>query len=480
MSNNQINNITNTNAVIVTEENNDIDVLDRKAFIEQIIKVIEYYADKNQSVSFSIQGSWGSGKSWIINNLAAELYNMQDLDIPKWDYCVLKFNPWEYDYYNEPLLSLILSLKNQVNSEKSIFPINEEHVQMFKNSMEILTNELVDPVLDLIGIVSGNQAVSFWGKIFFNKTKQIKRDLEKKAEDNKKQKRYINPYIDLEELMKTTVKGFNKISNNKTVILLIDELDRCLPEYAIKVLERMHHITQNVKKLQVIYSVDKNQIKETVRKIYGQNVNTSDYLKKFYSFGFNLSSGFLNEKFIKKYEKLFNNFDFVFTDNFDKEKAFISILSEINMRERENIIKKIELINSILNKNSEVLDISILYVELFITYCFTQEINIFNSRIHYENENLYFTVKNNSPQLVKSTFISKFFDGLVQSHNVKHNLHGYDGFYKANIEYVVYNLLNNLINVQLSEYSTAWEQEFYKKSFDFLNSFIELYKSIEM
>lgn len=480
MENKQIEHIQNSNAIIHTLENNDIDVLDRSTLIDQIIKVIEYYADKNHSVSFSIQGSWGIGKSWIINNLAAELYNMQDINIPGGKYCVLKFNPWEYDYYNEPLMSLILSLKNQVNSEKAIFPINEEHIQMFKYSMDILSTELVAPILDLIGIVSGNPAVSFLGKFFVNKTKIIKHDLDKKTEDCKKQKRFLNPYLDLEDLMKVTITGLNKISNNKTVILLIDELDRCLPEYAIKVLERMHHITQSVNNLQIIYSIDKKQIEETVRKIFGVNANTSDYLKKFYSFSFNLSSGFLNEKFLEKYEKLFNKFDFIFTDNFDKEKAFISILSEINMREREYIIQKIELINSILNKNNEVLDIAVLYVEIFIAYCFTQKINIFNGEIHYENDNLYFTVENDTPQFEKSAFISKFFDGLVQSHNVKHELHGYDGFYKANIEYVVFNLLNNCINIQLPEYSIAWETDFYTNGAGVLNNFVKLYKDIEM
>ena len=177
MENKQIEHIENSNAIIHTLESNDIDVLDRSTLIDQIIKVIEYYADKNHSVSFSIQGSWGIGKSWIINNLAAELYNMQDINIPGGKYCVLKFNPWEYDYYNEPLISLILSLKNQVNSEKAIFPINEEHIQMFKYSMDILSTELVAPILDLIGIVSGHPAVSFLVKFFVNKTKKIKHDL---------------------------------------------------------------------------------------------------------------------------------------------------------------------------------------------------------------------------------------------------------------------------------------------------------------
>ena len=77
-------------------------------------------------------------------------------------------------------------------------------------------------------------------------------------------------------------------------------------------------------------------------------------------------------------------------------------------------------------------------------------------------------------------FVSQYFNKLTQCHNVKHKLHGYDGFYKANIEYVIYNLINNLMNRKLSEYSIAWEQDFYRKSFEILNNIINLYNSIEI
>ena len=165
---------------------------------------------------------------------------------------------------------------------------------------------------------------------------------------------------------------------------------------------------------------------------------------------------------------------------FDKEKAFSSILLETNMRERENIIQKIELINSILNKNQKTLDISILYTELFLANCFVNNINIYNSEVHYEKNSLSLIVENDTPQLKKSAEISEFFESLSRCHNVKHELHGYDGFYHAEIEYVVYNLLNNLIHIQLPGDAIAPETEFYSFGLDYLMNFIKLYKSVEI
>ena len=457
-----------------------LDLLNREEDLKKIINVIETLStNKENSNSYAIEGNWGCGKSWLINRLAAELYDMQDLDVAGGKYCVLKFNPWEYDYYNEPLLSLILSLKNQVKAENSIFNINDDHIKMFTDSMKILAEELVDPVLDCISIATANPSISLFGKIFVKKTKQIKTKLDKKSNEYETQKRHLNPYIDLEEVMKKVTEGLKKISKDKTVILLLDELDRCIPYYAIKVLERMHHITTNVKNIQIIYSIDRNQLDETIRKVYGQQVDVKNYLKKFFSISFKLEAGNLSNEFINQHKSLFDKFDFIFSDNVDISIAFSSILPDINMREREHILQKIELINKTLIKEDEILDFSILYVELFLVYCINKNVDIYQSKIRYEQKHLEILFEDDT-RLVKSAEFSKYFSNLEKCHNVNRELHRYDGFYCGTFEYVLAHILNNLIKNRVPEYNIRWEQDFYKNSFSFLNNFIELYKSIEM
>ena len=457
-----------------------LDLLNREEDLKKIINVIETLStNKENSNSYAIEGNWGCGKSWLINRLAAELYDMQDLDVAGGKYCVLKFNPWEYDYYNEPLLSLILSLKNQVKAENSFININDDHKKMFKDSMKLLADELVAPVLNCISLATANPSISFFGKLFYKKTKQYKTELDKKSDENKTQKLHLNPYIDLEDVMKKVTEGLNKISKDKTIILLVDELDRCIPNYAIKVLERMHHITTDVKNIQIIYSIDRNQLDETIRKVYGQQVDVKNYLKKFFSISFKLEAGNLSNEFINQHKSLFDKFDFTFSDNVDISIAFSSILPDINMREREHILQKIELINKTLIKEDEILDFSILYVELFLVYCINKNVDIYQSKIRYEQKHLEILFEDDT-RLVKSAEFSKYFSNLEKCHNVNRELHGYDGFYCGTFEYVLAHILNNLIKNRVPEYNIRWEQDFYKNSFSFLNNFIELYKSIEM
>lgn len=214
--------------------------------------------------------------------------------------------------------------------------------------------------------------------------------------------------------------------------------------------------------------------------MYGEKVDTKNYLKKFFPISFKLDTGSLSNEFINQHKSLFEQFDFVFSDNVDITVAFDSILPNINMREREQILQKIEMINSSLIKDDELLDFSILYLELFLTYCFHRDVNFFESEVHYEQNTLSIIFEKDS-HMVLSSDISKYFENLESCHNVKHEFHGgYEALYTAKFEYVLAHLMNNLIDKRVPEYGISYEQDFYRKSYAFLNTFIELYKSIEL
>ena len=132
---------------------NDIDVLDRKEFVDKVIQIIEYYSNKNQSVSFSIQGDWGSGKSWIIKKVYNELYDIQDFDNCGSKYCIFTYNAWDFDYYDEPLISLFISIYKQLNNENAIFIKNEKTRENVKALFETLKDSFLDELklIPLIG-----------------------------------------------------------------------------------------------------------------------------------------------------------------------------------------------------------------------------------------------------------------------------------------------------------------------------------------
>ena len=89
--------------------------------------------------------------------------------------------------------------------------------------------------------------------------------------------------------------------------VLVDEIDRCLPNDQLKILERLHHLF-DVKNCAVIVAMNHSCIAKTVKTLYGTDGN--EYLRKFFDFVFKLDTSaevYLNnlfDGFIKSCEKI--------------------------------------------------------------------------------------------------------------------------------------------------------------------------------
>ena len=79
-----------------------------------------------------------------------------------------------------------------------------------------------------------------------------------------------------------TREKLKRMSEIKTVVIVVDELDRCMPEYAIKVLERLHHLFEGIPNTIVIMAVDSKQLENSVKKSLEMQLNAGRYLRKFY------------------------------------------------------------------------------------------------------------------------------------------------------------------------------------------------------
>ncbi len=384
----------------------EIDILNRKEFIDKIISTVEYHSKNNLKTSFSIQGNWGCGKSWILDRVFEKLYDIQDEKIAGGRYCVFRYNAWKYDYYNEPLVSLLISLKEQFNSENSILFKSQQAKENFETVKKMIAKNL----LNSIEILQKTSLFSIIDSMTFHIPRcvclgaKIKKDFEKYKEDIKNQIRQYDPHYDLNQLMNSLINGLNKISTEKTIVVIVDELDRCLPEHAIKVLERMHHISQNVGNIQFIYGIDKTQIEKNINEIFGIDYKSDrikKYLSKFITFGLQVPQTEYTENIRIKYPSLFKSFAQVNTCNFDLVTKINTIFSIVNPRTLEQIINKTILTNGILNQNNEMLDNSILVFELFYAVALENNFDFSNYRINKYKQNeplkLEYVVGINSP-----------------------------------------------------------------------------------
>lgn len=375
----------------------EIDILNRQEFINKIISTVEYHSKSNLKASFSIQGEWGCGKSWILDRVFESLYDIQDERIAGGRYCVFRYNAWKYDYYDEPLFSLLISLKEQFDVGNAVFIKTKNAQKNFKvvkkMVKEYLPNVFHKTSLLLLILAFLFHIIGYLCMFLFcgMKIKKHFINYKEKVED---EIRKYDPNYDLNSLMNSIIRGLIKISEEKTIVVIVDELDRCLPEHAIKVLERMHHISQNVNNIQFIYGIDKTQIENNVAQIFvsenndekGKQERVKKYLSKFINFGLEVPKAEYTNEIEKKYHSLFSSFDNINTCSFDVMEKVRIIAEAVSPRIFEQIVHKIILTNAILNQNNEKLDNSILVFELF--YAITLETNFDwpNTHVSYERE----------------------------------------------------------------------------------------------
>ena len=78
------------------------------------------------------------------------------------------------------------------------------------------------------------------------------------------------------------------------IFILIDELDRCRPDYAISLLEIVKHIF-DIKNFVFIIATDTDQLQHSIKNVYGNDFSANDYLGRFFHRRFTLKSPELNE-----------------------------------------------------------------------------------------------------------------------------------------------------------------------------------------
>ena len=67
------------------------------------------------------------------------------------------------------------------------------------------------------------------------------------------------------------------------LVVFIDELDRCKPNYAVQLLERVKHYFSN-DRITFVFTVNLEELQHTVRRYYGEGFDASRYLDRFFDY----------------------------------------------------------------------------------------------------------------------------------------------------------------------------------------------------
>lgn len=298
-------------------DNNDSDIwdddkLDRKIeaeFLETfLVGAVKKRSSAGNIGSFvlNIDASWGGGKSFFLERFKKQLDEN--------GYMVCSINAWASDYSPDPLIPVMSAIDSSLdkllpggtNNSPIIKTVRENAVPLLwafgrgagkKIATKILAEGL-DEVTDLMNGIEATtdpddniENVSISKGIAKSAITETVNTLDSVA------KKLIDNFNGTDKSLKAFKNGLREAivaasKNNKDkhppFFILVDELDRCRPDYAIMLLERIKHLFE-VENVVFVLATDTTQLQHSIGAVYGTGFDSQRYLHRFFDQTYTLS-----------------------------------------------------------------------------------------------------------------------------------------------------------------------------------------------
>ena len=255
-------------AIIGKEDPFEHALFGRKEFAESLTSMLR---NVEENLVVFVNAPWGEGKTTFAEMWRAQL-KQRKLD-------VIYFDAYAADYFDDPFVSF----------SGEILELADKHLpggkelserQEFKETAVEVGKRLAGLVMKvgiraaLLGAVERSDMETV--KEIITGASEIGSDaIEKKIENYGVEKDALKKFK--ESLAKLAAKVREEQKFPLTII--VDELDRCRPDFALGLLERIKHLF-DVKDVAFVLLVNRNQIENYIRTVYGSG-DAEAYLLKF-------------------------------------------------------------------------------------------------------------------------------------------------------------------------------------------------------
>ncbi|MGR1182437.1 KAP family P-loop NTPase fold protein [Aeromonas veronii] len=391
-------------AIAGSEEILSADRLDRARYAEFLTNYLAAEG-KQRNYVLNLNAEWGAGKTWFIKRWYMEL---------KAHYPTVYIDAWQQDFSDDPLLTVISSIIDQLKMiAGKENPIPEGMRQRLLGLFKVGGKLALKAAIKKAGLeeddfsLEGDDANQLVDAICSN------------------QKERYESIQYLKQEIRQWVEGAVALGNGKLdypAFILIDELDRCRPSYAVEMLETIKHIF-DIPRVVFVLATDTEQLQHAIKVIYGDGFDAKAYLRRFFKRRFHLKQMPI-EKFMKPI--LSNSFELFkekaiqhLSDIDDLTKILSYVVSSFSLPAREVELFLDRLVATISSVSSWKIDI--LYVSaILMAHEFDND-----TYISIKNASLVFSPNKMTPEhkradkiswLSKSDKISVIFYGFESSH----------------------------------------------------------------
>lgn len=284
------------------------DRLGREQEVELISSLLVDQANARPEHSFvlALDSQYGTGKSFFLDLLEERLSQYHP---------VARVDAWADDSGNEPSVSIMAAIEEALEpylskpaakdaleklkaARRNILPILAKGAggALTKAIARYFDDVAVEQIRDLIdqrgenisseasavgeGVGAGIEAI---GDRLTEIADRHAQDLIKDYRDRKRSRLEFKK--SMAQMIASLVPGH--VDKVGPLIVIVDELDRCRPDYAIKVLEEIKHFF-DVPGVAFVLAIHRQQLSASVQSVYGANFKSDDYLRRFFDWSMSL------------------------------------------------------------------------------------------------------------------------------------------------------------------------------------------------
>lgn len=310
------------------------DALDRRSLVEFLAGLINRL---NGPFVMALDSPWGSGKTTLVRMLMEELKGK--------NFQCTYFNAWKVDYVSDPLVAMVSSIDRvDLGAEQANNTFRER-----LNTVKKVTNLVAKRA-----VIAGAKALTLGALDVEEEIESVASELAGDTVGD-----LVDAFNRESELLEkfrveltAAVAQLPVAGKKPNLVVFIDELDRCRPNFAIELMERIKHLF-DIPNIIFVLSIDKQQLEASTAAVYGAAINAAEYLRRFIDLEYGIPA--TNSK--RYTENLMKRFDLdpVFAERKGSEVAydrsnfieFFTLLANamgLSLRARERCITRLQVV----------------------------------------------------------------------------------------------------------------------------------------
>lgn len=237
-------------------------------------KLSEFIPRLSNSGVIAINAPWGAGKTWFGHRWADMLKEQ--------GHKVAYIDAFQQDHTEDPFLVIAAELSQLIDNDKrALFLAKAGEVASVVVPSAVKAAMHIGVKVALRGVEVGKEIEEFVKKAEEQSEDFAKHWIERKLESYEKEKKSLVGFRD------ALKQAAGREEDQRPIVVFVDELDRCRPDFAVRLIERIKHFFETPNVVFVLL-LNREQLQRSVQGVYGSATDGDAYLSKFIHFYFTL------------------------------------------------------------------------------------------------------------------------------------------------------------------------------------------------